>query len=107
MERWGADARRAQSRQSSWQGMIDGREGAGTRKLVPDRGSRSVRSASGTDRACNALQIYVQPCNKVRAPGHASILPVHRRTLDLMSAVLTTRLHVDLQRVNSAICSRG
>ena len=30
-----------------------------------------------------------------------------RRRLDGMSALLTVRLHVDLQRVSSAICSCG
>jgi hypothetical protein len=50
----------------------------------------------------------MQPCDEVRAPGHEHILPQPQtRTLELMSAVLTTRLHVDLQRVSSAICSRG
>ena len=50
----------------------------------------------------------MQPCDEVRAPSHEPILPQLRtRTLEPMSAVLTTRLHVDLQRVSSAICSLG
>ena len=50
----------------------------------------------------------MQPCDEVRALGHDPILPqIRGRTLKHMSAVLTTRLHVDLQRVSSAICSLG
>ena len=34
--------------------------------------------------------------------------PARRRgTLDGMSALLTSRLHVDLQRVSSSLCSQG
>jgi hypothetical protein len=50
----------------------------------------------------------MQPCDEVRALSHDEIVPQGQpRRLVLMSAMLTTRLHVDLQRVSSAICSLG
>jgi hypothetical protein len=64
------------------------------------------RSESGTGRAGNALQIHVKSRHE-EAPGHVvkgATARVRRRLSD-MSALLTTRLHVDLQRVSSAICS--
>ena len=48
------------------------------------------------------------PC---RAGGHEAIVPrrahATRGTLEGMTALLTSRLHVDLQRVSSALCSQG
>jgi hypothetical protein len=48
----------------------------------------------------------MQPCDEVGT--HDTRVPhIRSRTLVGMSAELTTRLHVDLQRVSSAICSLG
>ena len=72
-------------------------------------------SGGGTDRAGHALQVDMQPRDK-KGAGHAQILAQAglcnpSRTLVRMPAartpLLTTRRHVDLQRVSSAICSLG
>ncbi len=69
-------------------------------------------AGQGTDRARRALQVDVQAGDEDQRRGtHSGIVPRRARstrgTLEGMTALLTSRLHVDLQRVSSALCSRA
>ena len=70
---------------------------------------RATRSGGGTDCAGDALEINVQTPDQMHADHHL-IVPhgaarPGRAILEDMSVLLTSRLHIDLQRVSSAICS--
>jgi hypothetical protein len=68
-------------------------------------GRKSVRAVrSGTDGARDALQVHVKTCDQADT-RHGAMVPQACVTLEDVSAVLTSRRHVDLKRTASAVCS--
>ncbi len=68
-------------------------------------GALSVRGVrSGTDGARDALQVHVKTCDQADT-CHRSMVPQGCVSLEDVSAVLTSRRHVDLKRTASAVCS--